>query len=218
MAERLAIHKDGRIFIAYHKRGVMALDVASGRVKPVLEQVRRERASREPTFTSPAMAISTSPIRGKPACRTRRARVLLRRNGNVDCLIDNVPSPNGLVLSKDEKTLFLAVTRRQTRSGKWHPDGTTSRSGFHQHVGGRDLTAWRLPTRIDCRCPCRFGRGLDLRQVGRAIYRLVSCEQLSTTNLAFGGAKPRALSHHGIGQRTILRLTSVRGTRVYSHM
>ena len=33
----LAIHKDGRIFIADHKRGIMALDAASGRVEPVLE-------------------------------------------------------------------------------------------------------------------------------------------------------------------------------------
>src|SRR5581483_159516 len=38
----LAIHRDGRIFIADHKRGIMVLDVASGRVDPVLEGVRRE--------------------------------------------------------------------------------------------------------------------------------------------------------------------------------
>jgi hypothetical protein len=35
----------------------------------------------------------------------------LRADGRVDCLLQNVPGQNGLVLSPDEKALFLAVTR-----------------------------------------------------------------------------------------------------------
>src|SRR3546814_17191438 len=38
----LKIHKDGRIFIADHKIGIMVLDPVSGRVEPYLTQVRRE--------------------------------------------------------------------------------------------------------------------------------------------------------------------------------
>src|SRR3546814_3636112 len=38
----LKIHKDGRIFIADHKIGIMVLDPVSGRVEPYLTQIRRE--------------------------------------------------------------------------------------------------------------------------------------------------------------------------------
>jgi len=39
----LKIHKDGRIFIADHKQGLMLLDPASGKVEPFLDRPRRER-------------------------------------------------------------------------------------------------------------------------------------------------------------------------------
>ncbi len=35
------------------------------------------------------------------------------RTGQLDCLLSNGPSPNGLVLSADEKILFVAMTRGQ---------------------------------------------------------------------------------------------------------
>ena len=57
--------------------------------------------------------------------------------GEVDCLIDNVPSPNGLVLSRDEKTLFVAVTRaNQIWRLPLHPDGTTSKVGVFITLSG----------------------------------------------------------------------------------
>jgi gluconolactonase len=39
----LKIHKDGRIFIADYKNGIMTVDLASGKVTPVLERARLER-------------------------------------------------------------------------------------------------------------------------------------------------------------------------------
>src|SRR3546814_6709308 len=39
-------------------------------------------------------------------------RVLrLRADGRLDCLVDTVPSPNGIVLDREEAHLFVAVTR-----------------------------------------------------------------------------------------------------------
>jgi gluconolactonase len=35
----------------------------------------------------------------------------MKRDGAVDCLLSNVPSPNGLVMDLEEHTLLLAVTR-----------------------------------------------------------------------------------------------------------
>src|SRR3546814_12662499 len=39
-------------------------------------------------------------------------RVFRRRaDGRLDCLVDTVPSPNGIVLDREEAHLFVAVTR-----------------------------------------------------------------------------------------------------------
>src|ERR1700739_2817407 len=39
----LKIHRDGRIFIADHKQGLMLLDPANGKVEPFFDRPRRER-------------------------------------------------------------------------------------------------------------------------------------------------------------------------------
>jgi sugar lactone lactonase YvrE len=52
----------------------------------------------------------------------------LSTSGKLDVLLSNGPSPNGLVLSPDEKFLYVAMTRDNT---VWrcplHKDGTTSK-------------------------------------------------------------------------------------------
>ena len=35
----------------------------------------------------------------------------VRAGGQIDCLLDNIPSPNGLVLDPSETILYVAVTR-----------------------------------------------------------------------------------------------------------
>lgn len=54
----------------------------------------------------------------------------LSPSGKLDTLISNGPSPNGLVLSPDEKFLYVAMTRDNS---VWrcplHKDGTTSKVG-----------------------------------------------------------------------------------------
>ena len=85
----LAIHKDGRIFIADHKRGILALDAASGQVEPVLEHVRREgfKGVNDLTFARNGDLYFTD--QGQTGLQDPTGRVLrLRADGSVDCLID----------------------------------------------------------------------------------------------------------------------------------
>lgn len=61
----------------------------------------------------------------------------LTPDGKLDCLVDNGPSPNGLVLSNDEKILYVAMTRS---NHVWqlplHDDGTTTKVAvFFQGFG-----------------------------------------------------------------------------------
>jgi gluconolactonase len=219
----LAIHQDGRIFIADHKRGVMVLDAASGRVEPVLEQVRREgfKGTNDLTFARNGDLYFTD--QGQTGLQDPSGRVYrLRQNGNVDCLIDNVPSPNGLVLSKDEKTLFLAVTRaNQIWRVPLHPDGTTSKVGAFINMsggGGPDGMALADDGSIAV-AHVGLGAVWIFDRLGEPVCRLVSCEELSTTNIAFGGANQSTLFITESDSGTILAAEAgIAGRVLYSHM
>lgn len=61
----------------------------------------------------------------------------LSPTGKLDCLVSNGVSPNGLVLSPDERYLYVAMTRS---NAVWrlplHADGTTTKAGlFFQSFG-----------------------------------------------------------------------------------
>jgi gluconolactonase len=219
----LAIHKDGRIFIADHKRGIMAFDPKGGRVEPVLENVRREgfKGTNDLTFASNGDLYFTD--QGQTGLQDPSGRVFrLRHNGDVDCLIDKVPSPNGLVLSKDEKTLFLAVTRaNQIWRVPLHPDGTTSKVGaFITMSGGSGPDGIALGNDGSL-AVAHVGLGAVwiFDRLGEPRSRLVSCEELSTTNVAFGGSANKTLFITESDSGTILMAdVGIAGRALYSHL
>ena len=219
----LAIHKDGGIFIADHKRGIMALDPASGWVEPVLENVRREgfKGTNDLTFAGNGDLYFTD--QGQTGLQDPTGRVFrLRHNGDVDCLIDKVPSPNGLVLSRDEKTLFLAVTRaNQIWRVPLHPDGTTSKVGAFITLsggGGPDGMALADDGSLAV-AHVGLGSVWIFDRLGEPRYRLVSCEDLSTTNIAFGGPADKTLFITESDSGTILAAeVGIAGRRLYSHL
>ena len=219
----LAIHKDGGIFIADHKRGIMALDPASGWVEPVLENVRREgfKGTNDLTFAGNGDLYFTD--QGQTGLQDPTGRVFrLRHNGDVDCLIDKVPSPNGLVLSRDEKTLFLAVTRaNQIWRVPLHPDGTTSKVGaFISMSGGGGPDGMALADDGSLAVAhVGLGSVWIFDRLGEPRYRLVSCEDLSTTNIAFGGPADKTLFITESDSGTILAAeVGIAGRRLYSHL
>jgi gluconolactonase len=218
----LAIHRDGRIFIADHKRGVMVLDPTSGQVEPVLETVRREgfKGTNDLTFASNGDLYFTD--QGQTGLQDPSGRVFrLRANGHVDCLIDKVPSPNGLVLSKDEKTLFLAVTRaNQVWRVPLHPDGSTSKVGAFVNMSGGSGPDGMALADDGSLVVCHVGLGSVwvFDRLGEPRSRLMSCEDLSVTNVAFGGAGNTTLFITESDSGTILTADAgIAGHRLYSH-
>jgi gluconolactonase len=147
----------------------------------------------------------------------------MRTDGQVDCLIANVPSPNGLVLTKDEKALLVAVTRaNQIWRLPLHPDGTTSKvSAFITLSGG--LTGPDGLALDDegglIIAHCGLGTVWHFDQLGEPRHRIRSCEGLSTTNVAFGGPGGRSLYITESDTGTILKAElPVVGRTMYSHM
>jgi len=219
----LKIHRDGRIFIADHLRGLMQLDPDTGAVIPILETVRREgfRGLNDLIFASNGDLYFTD--QGQTGLQDASGRVFrMRADGHIDCLISNVPSPNGLVLTSDEKTLLVAATRaNQIWRLPLHADGTTSKvMAFITLSGGLtgpDGLALDSEGGLAI-AHCGLGTVWLIDRLGEPQWRIRSCAGLATTNLAYGGPDMRWLYITESDSGTILRArVPVAGHALYSH-
>lgn len=219
----LKIHKDGRIFIADHRHGLMQLDPVTGTVTPILECVRREgfKGLNDLVFASNGDLYFTD--QGQTGLQDASGRIFcLRADGHVDCLLDNIPSPNGIALTRDEKALLVAVTRaNQIWRLPLHADGTTTKVMAFITLSGGLAGPDGLALDEDdgfAVAHCGLGTVWIFSRLGEPIYRIRSREGLSTTNLAYGGPERKTLFITESDSGTILRADlPVAGHRLYSH-
>ena len=195
----LKIHKDGRIFIADHKQGLLLLDPATGRVSVALDRPYAERFKglNDLLFAGNGDLYFTD--QGESDLRDPTGRLYrLCADGRLDCLLDEVPSPNGLVLTPDESILYLAVTRA---NAVWRvPLASLGGLGVGRlglgRVGvwlqlsggvGPDGMAMDTEGRISVAHP-GMGSVWIFNRMGEPVRRIRCCEGLRPTNVAFGGA------------------------------
>jgi gluconolactonase len=219
----LAVHKDGRIFIADHRRGILQLDPASGAVTPVVETVRREgfKGTNDLTFASNGDLYFTD--QGQTGLQDPSGRVYrLRTDGQLDCLIDSVPSPNGVVLSRDEKALFVAVTRaNQIWRLPLHADGTTTKVAAYVNLSGGGGPDGMALDDTGGLAIAHVGLGVVwlFDRFGEPVARITSCEDRAVTNVAFGGPDRKTLFIAESDSGTVLTAdVPVSGRQLYSHM
>jgi len=218
----LKIHRDGRIFIADHKQGLMLLDPGSGRVEAYLDRPRRERfrGLNDLVFARNGDLYFTD--QGESGMHDPTGRLWrLCQDGRLELLLDNVPSPNGLVLTPDEEILYLAVTRG---NAVWrvplNPDGSLGRVGiFIQMSGGTGPDGMAMDGDGNL-AVCHVGLGSVwlFSRLGRPLYEIRSCTGQLTTNAAYGGPEGRTLYITESETGTILsaRLETP-GLTLYSH-
>lgn len=193
----LQCHPDGRIFVADHKHGIMVLDPQKRRIEPFLEHVGIERfkAINDLFFARNGDLYFTD--QGFSGLDDPTGRVFrVSPAGDVTCLIDNVPSPNGLVMDLEEANLYVAATRANaiwrlplTRSGHVVKAGT-----FIQLSGGGgpdglalDRNGSLFVTHVGLGCVWAFDR------FGEPQLRIQSPIGRLTTNCAFGGENNASL-------------------------
>src|SRR4029077_9959616 len=216
------IHKDGRIFIADHKQGLMMLDPASGKVEVYLDRPRRERFKglNDLVFARNGDLYFTD--QGEADLRDPTGRLFrLRANGTLDLLLSNVPSPNGLVLTPNEDILYLAVTRG---NAVWrvplNPDGSIGRVGiFIQLSGGTGPDGMAMDSEGNL-AVCHVGMGSVwlFSRLGRPLYEMPSCTGHTTTHAAYGGPHGKNLYITQSETGTILQSRlEVPGLPLYSH-
>ncbi len=188
---------DGRLLITDYKNGLMTLDVASGKVTPYLARRNSERFKGVNDLIFDAQGNLYFTDQGQSGLHDPTGRLYrLRPDGQLDCLLDNVPSPNGVALSPDGKVLYLAVTRGNC---VWRvplmADGSVSKvSQFFTSYGPSGPDGLAVDSEGNL-LVCNPGLGyvwlLNHRGEPLTVWR--SPGGLSVTNLAFGGDDGRTL-------------------------
>lgn len=185
------------LLIADYKNGLMTCDIRTGDVRPFLERRHSERfrGLNDLTFDSAGNLYFTD--QGQSGLHDPSGRVYrLRTTGQLDLLLSNVPSPNGIVLSPDERVLFIAATRGNC---VWRAplmeDGSLSKVGqFFTSNGpsGPDGLAMDEAGRL---IVANTGIGLAWVLNRKAEPELVirSPAGTSLTNVVFGGPERKTL-------------------------
>jgi gluconolactonase len=218
----LKIHRDGRIFIADYRHGIMLLDPASGRVTPHLDRTVIEpfKGVNDLVFASNGDLYFTD--QGLTGLHDPTGRLFrLRASGQLDLLLDCIPSPNGLVLSLDEKSVFVNVTRANS---VWRvpllDDGAPYKVGeFIRLSGGNGPDGLAMDEQGNL-AVAHLGLGTVwlFSHLGEPMARIRSCTGLATTNLAYGGPDGKRLYITESETGTILTAQlQVAGRPMYSH-
>lgn len=216
------IHKDGSGYVTDQRKGLLKVDWTTGKVTPHVPRRYSEtfRGLNDLAFADNGDIYFTD--QGLSDLRDQTGRVFCATpEGTLRCLIENAPSPNGLVLSPDNNTLYVAMTRANaiwrfplmvdgyatkvgafvTLSGGVGPDGISIDEAGGLVVAHPGLgVVWVFDKR------------------GEPTIRIESPVGDLVTNVAFGGKDNRTIyiteSHSG----TILAAqVDVPGARLYSH-
>ncbi|GAA5234222.1 SMP-30/gluconolactonase/LRE family protein [Verticiella sediminum] len=193
----LKLDQQGRLFIADHRQGLLKLDPASGRLDTVLARGQYEpfRGLNDLCFNRAGDLFFTD--QGESDLRRPDGRLwVLRADGRLELLLDAVPSPNGLVVTPDDRFLYLAVTRANAvwrvplrraggvgRVGAWiqlsggvGPDGLTLDAHNRLYVAHAGMgSVWVFDER------------------GRPALEVCSPEGNLVTNVVLGGPDERSL-------------------------
>jgi gluconolactonase len=194
----LKIHRDGRIFITDYKRGIMLLDPASGAVTPFLETAASEsfKGVNDLVFARSGNLYFTD--QGQTGMHDPTGRVWkLTPDGKLTCLVNTIPSPNGIVVDHEEGFLLVAVTRaNQIWRVPLPASGLITKVSIFAHLhggpGGPDGLALDNEGNLLI-CHTGFGSVWRLSPLAEPIDRIVSCAGVGTTNLAFGGPERKTL-------------------------
>ena len=218
----LKIHRDGRIFICDYRRGLMVLDPASGRVAPHLATRYSEgfKGLNDLVFAANGDCYFTD--QGQTGMHDPSGRVYrLSPAGRLDCLMANVPSPNGIALNNAENRLFVAVTRQ---NAVWRAplmaDGAATKVGtFIQLSGGAAGPDGMAVDIEDGLYVCHLGIGIwRFDANGMPTHLIEACVGHHMTNLAFGGPGNRQLFITESDTGSILRAEApMPGKPMFSH-
>jgi len=217
----LAVHRDGSVWIADYQRGILQLDPATGRVDTVLGHRNSESFKGVNDLTFDALGQCYFTDQGQTGLHDPTGRVYrLRGNSQLDLLLGNAPSPNGIALSADGKVLFVAVTRG---NAVWRapllPDGSISKMGAFQTffgTSGPDGLALDIEGNLVV-AHASLGGAFVLNARGELTHFIKSPAGSTVTNVAFRpGTRELVMTESQAGSVLTAELPAV-GQALYSH-
>lgn len=185
------------LVVADYRNGLMACDVRSGTVRHLLDRRNSERFKGVNDLVFDRRGNLYFTDQGQTGLHDPTGRLYrLRPSGQLDLLLANLPSPNGVALSPDERVLYLAVTRgNQVWRVPLMDDGSVSKvSAFFTSYGpsGPDGLAVDEDGRVFVANP-GLGHAWVLNPRAEPEQVLRSPVGSSLTNLAFGGPERKTL-------------------------
>jgi len=134
----IAMHRDGSLWVADYRCGLLRVEPTHGDVEVVRGHRNSEsfRGLNDLTFDAEGNLYFTD--QGQTGLHDPTGRVYrLRPSGQLDLLLSNVPSPNGIALDPSQRFLYVAATRANS---VWRmpllPDGSVSKAGAFQTFFG----------------------------------------------------------------------------------
>ncbi|MFM0505196.1 SMP-30/gluconolactonase/LRE family protein [Paraburkholderia caffeinilytica] len=219
----LKIHRDGRIFIADQKNGLLVLEPGDNKPKPFLVRANLERLKgpNDLVFASNGDLYFTD--QGQSGHQDPTGRLIrVCADGRLDVLLNNVPSPNGLVLNADETMVFLAVTRANAIWRVPMTRGGVSKVGtFIQMSGGGGPDGMAIDEQGNIAVAhAGLGSVWLFSPLGEPLYRIASCTGgRMTTNLAYGGPERKTLFITESSTGTVITAQmDVPGRTMFSHL
>ena len=191
----LKIHQDGRAFIADRKYGLMVLNPATGNIEVLLSGLRagqKFKGLNDLHFAANGDLYFTD--QGRSGLQDPTGHVYkFTAAGELETIIDNVPSPNGLVLNKRENALYVAVTRANA-IWRIELDDPARRAGLFVQLpcAGPDGIALDDDGDVVVAHPT-LGAVWVFSRIGLPLHYIRSCAGEMTTNVAFGGDDNKTL-------------------------
>lgn len=207
----IAVHRDGSLWVADYRRGLLKVDPASGQVDVLLGHRNSEgfKGLNDLTFDAEGNCYFTD--QGQTGMHDPSGRVYRwRTDGRLDLLMSNAPSPNGIALDRDGKFLYVAATRgNAVWRGPLLPDGSISKVGvFRSFFGtsGPDGLAMDSENRLVV-AHASLGAAFVLNARGEVTHIVRSPTGQTITNVAF---RP--------GSQELVMTDSEQGVVLFAHL
>src|SRR5262252_935974 len=206
----LKIHRDGSIYIADYRKGLLQLDPKSGKIETVLGTAFSEsfKGLNDLHFADNGDLYFTD--QGQSGVADPSGRVWrLRANGELQRLVQNAPSPNGITLNTKNTQVYVAITRSQQI---WRlplmEGGTPSKTGVAIQLSGGHAG----PDGIEMDAE----DGLVVCHLGVGVWRFdANC---LPTHLAHAGKKHRLMTNLAFKGKTVYVTDSLNGEIVTCEM
>jgi gluconolactonase len=206
----LKIHRDGSIYIADYKNGLLKLNPRTGKIEPLLQTAFSEsfKGLNDLHFADNGDLYFTD--QGQSGIADPTGRVWrLRAGGELQRLVQNAPSPNGVTLNKKNTQVFVAITRSQQI---WRlplmAGGTPSKTGVAIQLSGGHAG----PDGIEM----DDEDGLAVCHLGVGVWRFDA--NFLPTHLVHAGAEHRLMTNIAFRGKTLYITDSLNGEILTAEM